>query len=111
MRRAVIPKIVLAEKIIAHVPAAQKVRYLLSGTEAVQLVIRLARAYTKRNLFIRFDGHYHGWVDNVFGGGVEAQPQGPPYALYKDSDLFGSRASTRSPRGSPSSCPGTTSTS
>ena len=33
----------LAEKIVQHVPSAQKVRYLLSGTEAVQLVIRLAR--------------------------------------------------------------------
>ncbi len=54
----------------------EKVRYLLSGTEAVQLVIRLARAYTKRNIFIRFDGHYHGWVDNVFGGGVDPDPQG-----------------------------------
>ncbi len=84
-------EILLAEKIIQHVPAAEKVRYLLSGTEAVQLVLRLARAYTKRNLFIRFDGHYHGWVDNVFGGGVDPNPQGPPYALYKENDLFSSR--------------------
>ena len=60
----------LAEKITQHVPSAEKVRYLLSGTEAVQLVIRLARAYTGRNLFVRFDGHYHGWVDNVLGGNV-----------------------------------------
>jgi glutamate-1-semialdehyde 2,1-aminomutase len=84
-------EILLAEKIIQHVPAAEKVRYLLSGTEAVQLVIRLARAYTRRNIFIRFDGHYHGWVDNVFGGGVDPDPNGPPYALYKDTDLFGSK--------------------
>jgi glutamate-1-semialdehyde 2,1-aminomutase len=84
-------EILLAEKIIQHVPAAEKVRYLLSGTEAVQLVLRLARAYTKRDLFIRFDGHYHGWVDNVFGGGVDPNPDGPPYALYRDTDLFGSK--------------------
>ena len=84
-------EILLAEKIIQHVPSAEKVRYLLSGTEAVQLVLRLARAHTKRNLFIRFDGHYHGWVDNVFGGGVDPNPEGPPYALYKDTDLFGSK--------------------
>jgi glutamate-1-semialdehyde 2,1-aminomutase len=50
-------EIALAEKIITHIPAAEKVRFLLSGTEACQLVLRLARAYTKRNLFIRFDGH------------------------------------------------------
>lgn len=84
-------EIELAEKIIEHVPAAEKVRFLLSGTEAIQLVIRLARAHTGRNLFIRFDGHYHGWIDNVFGGGVDPDPQGPPHALYRDTDLFGSR--------------------
>jgi glutamate-1-semialdehyde 2,1-aminomutase len=88
-------EIALAEKIIAHVPAAEKVRYLLSGTEAVQLVIRLARAHTGRNIFIRFDGHYHGWVDNVFGGGVDPDPQGPPYPLYRDTDLFGSKGLDR----------------
>ncbi len=81
-------EILLAEKIIQHVPAAEKVRYLLSGTEAVQLVLRLARAHTGRNIFIRFDGHYHGWVDNVLGGGVDPNPEGPPYALYKEGDLF-----------------------
>ena len=84
-------EILLAEKIIEHIPSAEKVRYLLSGTEAVQLVIRLARAYTGRNVFIRFDGHYHGWVDNVFGGGVDPDPAGPPYALYRDDDLFSSK--------------------
>jgi glutamate-1-semialdehyde 2,1-aminomutase len=78
----------LAEKIVRHVPSAEKVRYLLSGTEAIQLVLRLARAHTGRNLFIRFDGHYHGWLDNVFGGSVDPDPQGPPYALYREGDLF-----------------------
>jgi len=84
-------EIALAEKIIEHIPSAEKVRYLLSGTEACQLVLRLARAYTKRNIFIRFDGHYHGWVDNVFGGGVDPDPQGPPHALYRQDDLFSSK--------------------
>ena len=69
-------------------PSAQKVRYLLSGTEAVQLVIRLARAYTGRNLFLRFDGHYHGWVDNVLGGNVNTSLDEPPYGFEKEGDLF-----------------------
>lgn len=81
----------LAGKIVKHVPAAEKVRYLLSGTEAVQLVLRLARAYTGRDLFIRFDGHYHGWLDNVFGGSVDPNPEGPPYAIYRKGDLFQSQ--------------------
>ena len=84
-------EIALAEKIIEHIPSAEKVRYLLSGTEAVQLVLRLARAYTQRNIFIRFDGHYHGWLDNVFGGGVDPDPAGPPHALYRQDDLFSSK--------------------
>ena len=78
----------LAEKIVQHVPSAEKVRYLLSGTEAVQLVIRLARAYTGRNLFLRFDGHYHGWVDNVLGGNVNTSLEEPPYGFEKEGDLF-----------------------
>ena len=84
-------EIALAEKITRHLPSAEKVRYLLSGTEACQLVLRLARAYTGRNLFIRFDGHYHGWLDNIFGGGVDPDPEGPPYALYRADDLFNSK--------------------
>jgi glutamate-1-semialdehyde 2,1-aminomutase len=81
-------EIELAEKIVQHVPSAEKVRYLLSGTEAVQLVIRLARAFTGRNLFLRFDGHYHGWVDNVLGGNVNTSLEEPPYGFEKEGDLF-----------------------
>ncbi len=81
-------EIPLAEKIVQHVPSAQKVRYLLSGTEAVQLVIRLARAFTGRNLFLRFDGHYHGWVDNLLGGNVNTGLDEPPHGYEKEDDIF-----------------------
>jgi len=64
------PEIELAEKIIEHVPCAEKVRFGLTGTEADQLVMRLARGYSKRPYVVRFEGHYHGWVDNVFGGAL-----------------------------------------
>ena len=84
-------EIELAKKIIQHVPCAEKVRYLLSGTEAVQLVIRLARAYTGRNLFIRFDGHYHGWLDNVLGGSVPANLEERPFAVENPNDIFTSK--------------------
>lgn len=84
-------EIELATKINQHVPCAEKVRYLLSGTEVVQLVIRLARAYTKRPYFIRFNGHYHGWMDNVLGGVVDPNPSGPPFARYTEDDMFASK--------------------
>ena len=41
------------------------VRFAGSGTEIVQLALRLARGYTGRTKFIRFEGHYHGWMDSV----------------------------------------------
>ena len=76
----------LAEKIVEHVPCAEKVRFCLSGTESVQLAIRLARAYTKRPYFIRFEGHYHGWLDNVLGGMAIDNLTGKPFATDSDQD-------------------------
>ena len=85
----------LAEKFQEHVPCADKVRFCLSGTEAVQLAIRLARAYTKRPYFIRFEGHYHGWLDNVLGGLVDDRTSGKPFAMEGDQDPLGTEG--RSP--------------
>lgn len=47
------------------VPCAARVRFTSSGTEAVQAAIRLARAVTGRSFIIKFEGHYHGWCDNI----------------------------------------------
>jgi glutamate-1-semialdehyde 2,1-aminomutase len=41
------------------------VRFGSSGTEVVQAALRVARAATGRSKFVRFEGHYHGWLDNV----------------------------------------------
>jgi glutamate-1-semialdehyde 2,1-aminomutase len=41
------------------------VRFGSSGTEVVQAALRVARAATGRTKFLRFEGHYHGWLDNV----------------------------------------------
>jgi glutamate-1-semialdehyde 2,1-aminomutase len=54
-----------AETIQKLVPCAERVTFSSSGTEAVQLALRLARAATNRNLILKFEGHYHGWVDSV----------------------------------------------
>ena len=50
-----------------HIPCADMVRFCLSGTEAVQNALRLARGFTGKNRFIRFHGHYHGNADNIMG--------------------------------------------
>lgn len=57
-----------AKKLQQHVPSADLVRFSLSGTEAVQNAVRLARAYTGKSKIIRFYGHYHGNADNLMGG-------------------------------------------
>lgn len=54
---------------------AELVRFGLSGTEMVQAALRLARAVTGRTKFIRFEGHYHGWLDNLL---LAPQADGTP---------------------------------
>jgi glutamate-1-semialdehyde 2,1-aminomutase len=55
----------VAEKIQRLVPCAERVAFTSSGSEAVQLALRLARAATGRSLILKFEGHYHGWMDSV----------------------------------------------
>jgi len=55
----------VAEKIQQIVPCAERVAFTSSGSEAVQLAMRLARACTGRNLILKFEGHYHGWMDSA----------------------------------------------
>ena len=57
---------VLARRLVDIIPCAELIRFASSGTEAVQAVIRLARAHTGRGKIIKFEGHYHGWADNIF---------------------------------------------
>ena len=56
-------EIEMAELIISMVPNVDLVRMVSSGTEACMSAIRLARGYTGRNKFIKFEGCYHGHAD------------------------------------------------
>jgi glutamate-1-semialdehyde 2,1-aminomutase len=58
-------EILVAEKIQSMVPCAERVAFTSSGSEAVQLMMRLARAFTSRPLILKFEGHYHGWMDTA----------------------------------------------
>ncbi len=60
----------VCEMLVHHIPCAEMVRFGLSGTESVQNAIRLARAFTGKDKFVRFMGHYHGNADNIMGGEV-----------------------------------------
>jgi len=55
----------VAELLTQIIPCADLVSYANSGTEIVQVALRLARAFTGRSKFLKFEGHYHGWDDSV----------------------------------------------
>src|ERR1051325_10200895 len=57
-----------AEQIVRLIPSAESVRFTMSGTEATMLAMRDARAFTGRDLIIRFAGHFHGWPDYAMAG-------------------------------------------
>lgn len=63
-----IKEIELAEKLNKLIPSAELMRFCLDGSEAVQTALRVSRAATGRKKFLRFEGHYHGWLDNVAWG-------------------------------------------
>jgi glutamate-1-semialdehyde 2,1-aminomutase len=55
----------LAEALKRIIPCAELLRFCVTGSEAVHAALRLARAYTGKSKFVKFEGHYHGWLDNV----------------------------------------------
>lgn len=58
----------VAERLCRLIPCADLVTYSNSGTEAVQVALRLARAITGRDKYLKFEGHYHGWADQALVG-------------------------------------------
>lgn len=56
----------LGRRLTEILPCAEQVAFSGSGTEAVMLALRLARAYTGKTKTVRFYGHYHGWSDAIF---------------------------------------------
>lgn len=72
-------EMVLAELLQRHIPTADLVRIGMTGSEMVQAALRVSRAYTGRDGFIKFEGQYHGWFDNVLvnQSGPAGNPDGP----------------------------------
>jgi glutamate-1-semialdehyde 2,1-aminomutase len=80
----------LAELVCQLVPSIEMVRMVNSGTEACMSAIRLARAFTKRSIVLKFDGCYHGHADSFLvkaGSGLAtlgiASSPGVPEELIK----------------------------
>ncbi|HBF34012.1 TPA: glutamate-1-semialdehyde-2,1-aminomutase [Candidatus Sumerlaeota bacterium] len=82
----------MALLITKSVPSIEKVRMVNSGTEATLSAIRLARAFTKRDKIIKFEGCYHGHADSFLiaaGSGVATlgipDSPGVPKAVAADT--------------------------
>lgn len=78
----------VAERLCAMVPSAERVRFNTVGSEAAHAAWRLARGYTGRPKILKFEGHYHGWLDPVL------------YSVHPAVDLAG-------PADAPNAVPGT----
>jgi len=71
----------LAETIQRMMPSLERLRFLPTGTEAVQAAIRVARRATGRKLIAKFEGAYHGQADNVMVSvAAPADERGPAAA-------------------------------
>ena len=66
------------------IPCASRVCFANSGTEIVQVALRLARASTGRAKFLKFEGHYHGWDDSVL---VSYHPSAAEIERYGDAPV------------------------
>lgn len=82
----------LAELILKNNRYIKKIRFTSSGTEAVMSAIRLARAYTKRDKILKFEGCYHGHLDALLvkaGSGLvtfgESSSAGIPKAFADET--------------------------
>lgn len=68
-------EIEVAQRIIRMIPSAEVVRFETTGTQAVQAALRIAKTATGRSKFLKFQGHYHGWLDNVLWNvGTSSRP-------------------------------------
>jgi glutamate-1-semialdehyde 2,1-aminomutase len=65
-----------AELVCELVPSAERVRFTSSGTEATLLALRVARAFTGRRWALKFEGHFHGWHDEVMAGAASPESSG-----------------------------------
>jgi glutamate-1-semialdehyde 2,1-aminomutase len=74
-------EVALVEKIVEMCPAVEMARLACSGTEATMHAIRVARAYTGRELILKFEGNYHGFHDHTL------------WSTYAPVEAYGSRRS------------------
>lgn len=69
------PAIALAEMIVENVPCGEAIRFQTTGSEATFAALRIARAFTRRDKILKFEGGWHGGLDI---GQLSGAPTSPP---------------------------------
>ncbi|MDB5735751.1 MAG: aspartate aminotransferase family protein [Alphaproteobacteria bacterium] len=80
-----------AAKILCErIPSAERIRFGSSGSEVAQAAFRLARAATGKRIILKFEGHYHGWFDNILWSTAPGEnAAGPEDAPVKVAGTLG----------------------
>ncbi len=81
------PSIRLAETVVDAVPCAEQVRFVSTGTEGTMFACRMARAFTRREKILKFEGGWHGFHDYAMAGNWRV-PSESPYP-YPGPDIGG----------------------
>ncbi|MBT5872734.1 MAG: aspartate aminotransferase family protein [Candidatus Latescibacteria bacterium] len=68
------PSIQLGERIVEAAPCGEKIRLVITGSEAAMFAIRAARAFTGRSKYLRFEGGWHGVSDTTLHGARTLNP-------------------------------------
>lgn len=82
------PEVRLAERIRAHLPSMERMRFVTTGTEAMMSAVRVARAFTGRRSVLKFAGCYHGHFDLALlqaGASAGAGSGGIPDGVRRDT--------------------------
>ncbi|MGE5792330.1 MAG: aspartate aminotransferase family protein [Bacteroidota bacterium] len=74
------PEVALAKRLVEAIPCGEVVHYTGSGTEATFYSLRIARAFTKRDKLLKFEGSWHGMHDYSLWGTVPSTPSDYPRA-------------------------------
>ncbi len=78
----------LAGKICEHLPGMEMVRFVNTGSEAVSMSLRAARAYTGRDKIGKFEGHFHGQSDSALIAGSQIEgPEDSPEAVAQGAGI------------------------
>jgi glutamate-1-semialdehyde 2,1-aminomutase len=87
-------ELALGELLVERIPCAERIRFTNSGSEAVMMAVRFARAHRNRSLLVKFEGSYHGSYDDVSWSVApsldEVGPASAPIPTADTSGLAGS---------------------